>query len=43
MIRFRWELPGLLCIALLAAAPARAELLIGNASALSGPVSWYGE
>jgi branched-chain amino acid transport system substrate-binding protein len=39
----KWKRLGLLCIALLTAARAHAEVLIGDASPLTGPVSWAGE
>jgi branched-chain amino acid transport system substrate-binding protein len=39
----KWKWLGLLCIALLTAARAHAEVLIGDASPMTGPVSWVGE
>ena len=39
----KWKRLRLLCIALLTAARAHAEVLIGDASPLTGPVSWAGE
>jgi branched-chain amino acid transport system substrate-binding protein len=39
----KWKWLGLLCITLLTAARAHAEVLIGDPSPLTGPVSWAGE
>jgi branched-chain amino acid transport system substrate-binding protein len=39
----KWKRLGLLCITLLTAARAHAEVLIGDPSPLTGPVSWAGE
>jgi branched-chain amino acid transport system substrate-binding protein len=42
-LRWRWYSTWFLCIALLTAARAHAEVLIGDPSPLTGSVSWVGE
>jgi branched-chain amino acid transport system substrate-binding protein len=43
MLRLIWKVLRVLGIALTMISPARADILIGDASALTGPVSWSGE
>jgi hypothetical protein len=38
-----WKLLGLFAMALVIAPPAHAEILIGDASDVTGPVAWAGE